>query len=179
MTGSAFEAANQQPVSTIEMFNVGLKMRERLEEAWSNETAFQGIDIGPDEPASRGQCGVSSLWGSRELCRMGYDAKFVEGEVVLGDKPLGGFCWIEVAGIIIDLTSDQYGHSSGSLVYVGGSGEEDTPARYIKQAEWDPFAIPHRKLAQRYTILEHNLGHAASRPRRRCLALLGRISQAL
>ena len=155
-------------VSMHEIFDCAFATRRLLEEAWSDETAFQGIELTPGDVASRGQCGVSSLWICRQLSEQGLDAMYVEGgmpvnswadehvwaEVIVGGRP-----------IIIDLASDQYSNPLGSRVHVGEYSDE-TFGRYEPSERFDPNNIPRKKLLARYAILESNISNLPRRKRR-------------
>jgi hypothetical protein len=119
----------QLPVLTasdwIELF---LDYRKRLENAWSLETIHPSY-LGEKTagPASRGQCGVSSVWLARELHRnFEVDATYCYGDLIFRDswsKPVNHHCWIEIgdehdpARMVIDLTCDQADSLSDPVLY--------------------------------------------------------------
>lgn len=162
---------------SAELFSYAVGARSRLEAVWDGTTALQGLEVKPNDPISRGQCGVASLWIARELADYGCDAVFVEGAILLdlaGVTVPDQHCWVEVglpgdeAKRIVDVTADQYGTLDGSIVFVGISASEDSPQCYVRDSEHvhDPYDIPHRKLLARYTILEARM-RATGRMRRR------------
>lgn len=100
----------------IALFQHALDVREMLERAWTNETAYQGIILQPDDPKSRGQCGVSSVLLSRYLLGMGYKTKFTEGLIYVANGEGDEHVWVEVQNedeepLVVDITSDQYNSS--------------------------------------------------------------------
>jgi hypothetical protein len=153
---------------TPTLFNVAVAAREMLEHAWSPDTAYQGIVLQPEDPASRGQCGVSALWLSRYLQGHDIEAYFTEGIIRL-DGLSDEHVWVEArksgkSNQIIDLTSDQYGTVNRALVHVGeydsGPG---TIGSYEPLQYFSPDQVPRRKLLARFAILEANI---AKLPRR-------------
>lgn len=152
------------------LFNEALAARVMLERAWSPETAYQGITLSPEDVASRGQCGVTSLWFARYLQRRGVEAYFTEGIIHL-DGLNDEDVWVEarregVAAMILDLTSDQYRTTNGTSVHVGvynsgpGTIGAYEPLQYFK-----PDEVPRKKLLARYAILEKNVARLPRRHR--------------
>ncbi|GAA1514852.1 hypothetical protein [Kribbella lupini] len=92
--------------------------RERLLEAWDEDTIYRGPLDAPLENArpSRGQCGVSSAWLIEQLLDRvdGSKLAYCYGQVSLGSTQLlTSHCWVEVVGDsydqrwVIDFTADQ------------------------------------------------------------------------
>ncbi len=144
------------------LFEAAIQARNLLEKAWSPETAFQGIDLAPDDPPSRGQCGVSALWLARHLCKQGVDAHFTEGKIYL-DGLEDEYVWVEArrAGtqpLVVDLTSDQYQTPNRTTVHVGNyNSGPGTIGRYEPAHYFSPLEVPRRKLLARFAILEENI----------------------
>ncbi|WP_134117231.1 hypothetical protein [Kribbella kalugense] len=94
--------------------------RSVLLEAWSPETVYPGTDAMQltDQPASKGQCGVSSAWLLPRLSWLRrFRATYCVGYVVFEGRDSGSdvlHCWIEIGGtrsgrrLVIDLTCDQF-----------------------------------------------------------------------
>lgn len=152
--------AEQWPIA---LFDTALQARGLLESAWSAETAFQGIELQPHDMASRGQCGVSSLWLARHLWNQGVDAYFTEGKIHL-DELQEDFVWVEVRrpgllSLVADLASDQFQTPNRTAVHIGtyncGPG---TIGCYEPLTHFAPYEIPRRKLLARFAILEKNIG---------------------
>jgi len=150
------------------LFDTAMAARDMLEHAWSPETAFQGIELQPSDPPSRGQCGVTALWLSRHLWQHGAQAYFTEGIMHL-DGLDEAYVWVEARQNganpqVIDLTSDQFGTINGTRVHVGeydsGPG---TIGSYEPRQYFRPDEVPRRKLLARFAILEANI---ARLPRR-------------
>ena len=144
------------------IFDEAVRARQLLERAWSKETAYQGITLMSDDPVSRGQCGVSSMWLARQLLSIGYDARFAEGTLYTGDA-VEECVWVHVNQLegsaqVVDITSDQFQTVHGSRVHVGeydsGPGAIGS---YVLQADFHPYKIPRKKLLHRYDILQGNL----------------------
>lgn len=140
-------------ISPQELFPFAIDFRATLEQkGWDAQTAFQGLVLTPKDAPSRGQCGVSSVYVARSLFEIGYrDTVFVDGYY---NKPSQSepHCWVQVGGIIVDVTSDQF-DDTGSFVFVGHSPSR----RYTADTTSPPFEIPHKKLMVRYNQLEANL----------------------
>jgi len=94
-----------------------LEYRLRLEDAWSAETIHPGYTAGDGpSPASRGQCGVTSVWLALELySKHAIDATYCYGTLTLEGvrSNVDHHCWLEIgertdpARMVIDLTCDQ------------------------------------------------------------------------
>jgi hypothetical protein len=96
-------------------------LRSELEHAWDSLTRYHRVTVEPNDPISKGQCGVTSAYIARELSRQGHDVLFCEGDVLFPApvKPIRNHCWVtvprfrsgakEVENLIIDLTADQSG----------------------------------------------------------------------
>jgi hypothetical protein len=153
------------------LFRHALATRDMMERAWDDRTAYQGIVLQPDDPISRGQCGVTSTWFSRYLVRQGVDARFTEGTIELTNGR-DEHVWVEVHDIadeplVVDLTSDQYRSVLGTSVHVGHYGS-DVIGHYQPKEHFDPFHLPQKKMMARFAILEANI---ARLPRRQRVAL--------
>lgn len=147
------------------LFDRALAARALLEtKGWTRETAYQGIEIYPDDPISRGQCGVSSVWLARALHEVGFDAVFTEGKIYVADHVNGSeHVWVEVRNVgdeplVVDITSDQYKSPLGSPVHVGVyMDDSEIIGRYTPESYCDPYEVPRKKLMGRYAILEANI----------------------
>lgn len=167
MSENLSQLADDQWLSAVA--NVAIAARPLLETyGWSPETAFQGITVTEEDVASRGQCGVSSLWVARHLRDKGAEAYFTEGRIQV-DQLNEPFVWVEVRRpdgppIVVDVTSDQYQSTNGALVHVGryNSGQ-GTIGHYDPEQWFDPYNMPHRKLLGRFAILEANMARPAWR----------------
>ncbi len=144
------------------IFDTALHARNLLEKTWSPETAFQGIELQPDDVVSRGQCGVSALWLARHLYQQGIDAHFTEGIIKL-DNLKDEQVWVEVRRpdmqpLIVDITSDQYQTPNRTAVHVGNyASGPGTIGHYEPLQYFSPFEVPRRKLLARFAILEQNI----------------------
>ena len=151
-----------------QLVEVALHARFMLERVWDDETAYQGITLMPNDVASRGQCGVSSLWLARYLDRHGATVNFAEGTLHL-DGETYGHVWTEArrSGIgaqVLDLASDQYQSLNGNRIHIGMYGQHgDSVGLYDNQTLFHPNAVPRRKLLARYALLEQKI---AKLPRR-------------
>ncbi|HSX00550.1 MAG TPA: hypothetical protein VLH38_05955 [Patescibacteria group bacterium] len=163
--------------SMHEIFAIALEERQRLERAWSHETAHHSVVHQDGEPISRGQCGVSSVWLTRQLLERGYQARVAEGTIETDDLH-EGFVWVQVERshtepLVVDITSDQFGSLHGNRVHVGQySSGPGTIGSYVLSELFDPYANTHRKLMRRYALLEQNV-RATHSP------LVGRIGRIL
>lgn len=152
------------------LFRHALAARTMLEKVWDDKTAFQGIELQPEDTPSRGQCGVSSVWFSRHLAKQGVEAYLTEGYMAINDFT-DEHVWVEVRGLgpepyVTDLTSDQYRTIHGTTVHVGQYGDE-LVCNYRPQEYFDPFTIPHKKLMARYALLESKIAQLPRRHRLR------------
>lgn len=95
------------------------KYREVLASNWSDDTIYPSFRAtkGPDQPASHGQCGVTSAWVLRKLSRAWPQAQYCVGDVLFGEgeRDVAEFhCWVEIGHassterLVIDLTCDQF-----------------------------------------------------------------------
>jgi hypothetical protein len=130
-----------------------------LERAWDEDTAYQGIELADDDPVSRGQCGVSSLWFARYLANLGIAAQYVEGSIRYADfdDPVE-MVWVEVraGGKVkrVDLTNNQYPSLYRSGWSIDDVTHDGTTVSYLESERHSPDNIPHRRLLGRYAILE-------------------------
>jgi hypothetical protein len=97
------------------------RLREELEQAWNNLTRYHRTAYSPDDPISKGQCGVTSAYIARELQKQGQEVLFCEGDVSFPGnvQPIKNHCWVklpsfgpanrQIRDVIIDLTADQSG----------------------------------------------------------------------
>ena len=139
-------------------------VRQVLELAWNSETAYQGIELQPNDAPSRGQCGVSSVFLSRVLSSHGFNAYFTEGIIGL-DNLDEEHVWVEVQDarqdgkpLVVDITNDQYQSTNGALVDIGVYGEGiGTIGSYLPLERFSPTDIPRKKLMARYALLERNV----------------------
>lgn len=143
--------------------------RKVLERAWDSDTMYQGIVPSLDDPASRGQCGVSSVWLSRRLSDLGVNTLFTEGRIHLGDMT-AEHVWVEVRDVsdeplIADIASDQYQNLLGAKIHVGRYGH-DTGISYEPLTHFEPYDIPRKKLMARYALLEANINNLPRRHRK-------------
>lgn len=151
-----------------QLFEVALHARFMLERVWDEETAYQGIELTPNNVPSRGQCGVSSLWLARYLNRHAVNAFFVEGTLQL-DGQAREQVWVEarrarMSAQIIDLASDQYQTRDNTRVHVGMYGQYyDSIGVYDSEDIFHPHDVPRMKLLARYALLEQKI---AKLPRR-------------
>ena len=94
------------------------RYRKLLEAAWSRTTIHSSyLANQPVGPASRGQCGVSSVWLIQELRRnFKVEATYCYGDLIFttgSSAPVSHHCWVEIGPendpnrIIIDLTFDE------------------------------------------------------------------------
>ena len=93
--------------------------RKLLEEAWSTRTIHPSYltDHASPQPRSRGQCGVSSVWLTKELRRSySTEATYCFGDLIFTNgeaEPVQHHCWVEIGAdddpqrVVIDLTFDQ------------------------------------------------------------------------
>ena len=137
--------------------------RRLLEYAWNEQTAFQGIVLQPDDPPSRGQCGVSSLWFARQLQQRGVEASFVDGTIHILSGKSDDHCWVQVdyplaEPTVIDLTSDQYPspHKAPWSISAYDALHGDI-GKYTPEQIYKPNEIPHRKLLAREALLLDNI----------------------
>lgn len=153
------------------LFEHALAARAMLERAWSDETAYQNIALQPGDPTSRGQCGVSSVWLSRYLLDLGFNAKFTEGLIYVASSTGNEHVWVEVQDelderLVVDIASDQYQSPLGTAVHVGTYADTtETIGRYAPEQYFDPTNIPRKKLMGRYAILESNIANLPRRHR--------------
>lgn len=96
------------------------KDREVLASHWTDATIYPSFKATrtPDQPASHGQCGVSSAWVLRRLGRPWRSAAYYcVGDVLFseGEPDVAKFhCWVEIGDesstkrLVIDLTCDQF-----------------------------------------------------------------------
>lgn len=147
----------------------GIAARALLEQAWSPETAYQGITLGAEDVAARGQCGVTSLWFANYLERQGEEAYFVDGTIEI-DGYVGEHVWAEAVrpaagACMIDLTSNQYRTVHGTSVAVTQYGDFNGNGVYTPKQRFKPADVPHGKLRHRYAILEANIAGLSRRQR--------------
>lgn len=152
------------------LFRHALAARTMLEKAWDDQTAYQGIELTPQDVPSRGQCGVSAVWLGRHLVNQGVDAYFTEGAMNLNGRA-DEHVWLEVRNIgtepqVVDITSDQYRTIHGTSVHVGAYTDEHIGG-YYPRAYFSPFDLPHKKLMARYALLELNISRLPRRHRLR------------
>lgn len=154
------------------LFEYALATREFLEQhAWSNETAYQDIVLSSHDTASRGQCGVSSLWLARSLAKQGFNSMFTEGKIHIPNNKGNDHVWVEVRDaieepLVIDITSDQYQTVWGSPVHVGVYAEyNEVVGRYTPEQYFQPDNIPRKKLLGRYALLEAEIDRLPRRHR--------------
>lgn len=162
--------------SVHEIFAIALEERQRLERAWSPATAHHSITHHSDQPISRGQCGVSSVWLTRRLLERGYQAQVAEGTIETDDLH-EGFVWVQLERanadpLVVDITSDQFGSLHGVRVHVGryDSGPGSIGS-YVLFELFDPYANVHRKLMRRHALLEQRI--------RASTTLVGKIGQVI
>jgi hypothetical protein len=104
-----------------------LAYRKVLQEAWSFRTVHPSyLGDRTTGPASRGQCGVSSVWLARELRRrFSVEATYCYGDLLFHNnvaKPVTHHCWIEIGEdsnskrMVIDLTCDQAESLNGPVL---------------------------------------------------------------
>jgi len=139
----------------------GIAARVVLEQAWSPETAYQGITLQAEDVVARGQCGVTSLWFANYLERQGEEAYFVDGTIEI-DGYVGEHVWAEtvrptVGTRMIDLTSGQYKTTHGTPVVVAQYGDFPGNGVYTPKQRFAPSEVPHGKLRRRYALLEENI----------------------
>jgi hypothetical protein len=153
------------PQRSGELFRHGLAARSLLERAWDSSTAYQGITLQLDDPASRGQCGVSSLWLAQYLEAQGLNALFTEGAIHLRDNAGDDHVWVEVQDIaseplVLDITSDQYGSVLGTPVHLGTySDSTETIGHYTVVDQFRPHEVPRKKLLARFALLQERITH--------------------
>jgi hypothetical protein len=97
--------------------------RKQVEQAWSKATAhprFEGSDGNPV-----GQCGVTSAWLQKRLAEdHGIETTYCCGPVYLNHRVVtADHCWLELGGLVIDLTA-------GQMV-----GVSDLPVLYAAHSE--------------------------------------------
>jgi len=148
------------------VFRHALAARAMLEKVWDNQTAYQGIELTPEDALSRGQCGVSAVWLGRHLVAQGVEAYLTEGLMAINGNT-DEHVWVEARNIapepyIIDITSDQYRTIHGSAVHVGMYGDE-LVSDYRPQEYFEPFSVPHKKLMARYALMESKIARLARR----------------
>jgi hypothetical protein len=162
---SELDAASAIPdLSMNAIFHHAMAARAALERVWDDQTAFHGVlPLGPEEPDSRGQCGVSSVWLARYLSGIGFQAMVAEGVVVLGNDREEDFVWVRARGsdgeYDADITSDQFRTLFGSKVHVGQAdrGAAGDPVIYRAEILHDSYDVPRRKLMARYNYLENRV----------------------
>ncbi|WBQ02297.1 hypothetical protein [Kribbella sp. CA-293567] len=157
--------------------------RQRLEDAWSDDTLHESFRTPPGEsaPGSRGQCGVSSAW----LASVLIDRNIQGVTYCYGDVFTTGFrkkvalalhCWIEIeitqAGhrLIVDLTGDQSEILRDHQVLYGW--HKQLPAKnrvkYVAQKRLTPEELKQDPVQRRLALLLDNLSNKsdAARPQR-------------
>lgn len=142
------------------VFRQAANARTMLERVWDDTTAHHSVvPVGANQPVSRGQCGVSSVWLARYLSGQGYQAFVAEGVATFGRQQDEGYVWVELEDpdpnrpMVVDIASDQFMTLFGTSVHVGFNGD-DLPVTYTKEQTFSPFDVPRRKLMARYAILE-------------------------
>jgi hypothetical protein len=146
------------------------QLRQDLERAWDRVTRYHRTHVGPDDPMSKGQCGVSSAYLASILTSRGYTVLFCEGDVYFPDgiEPITNHCWVklphflagnkEVTNLIIDLTADQ---SGGPEAVICETEELLTSRgiRYVVRHEVEPQTVQKGHLSERLHILSERLNH--------------------
>ena len=82
--------------------------RARVSKAWSPATAHPGFAGADQSPV--GQCGVTSAWLQKQLAGDHRLRAWLQNGVVRVHGELFiNHCWLEVDGVVVDLTADQFG----------------------------------------------------------------------
>lgn len=90
------------------MIEILTAYRREIEPAWSEGTGHPAYEA--RSGSSDGQCGVTSAWLRERLeADHGLHADFRCGYVVAYGEEHLGHCWLELDGVVIDLTGDQFG----------------------------------------------------------------------
>jgi hypothetical protein len=98
------------------------KVRNELEHAWDELTRYHRTDFSANDPISKGQCGVTSVYIAKIFNK--YDVRFCEGDAIFSDRSNSIFnhCWVKIIkfcdgmeNLIIDLTADQSGHNESVI----------------------------------------------------------------
>jgi len=156
------------PMSSQPLSDVLDVLRADLEQAWNRLTRYHRVTVTPDDPVSKGQCGVTSAYIARELSRQGHEVLFCEGDVYFPDgvQPIRNHCWVkiprfahaerEIRDLIIDLTADQSGFVEPVIC------EDDQSLRvrgviYEQAREVEPKAVDAGHLSERLNTLQKRI----------------------
>jgi hypothetical protein len=143
-------------------------LRAELEKAWDNITRYHRISYEPNDPISKGQCGVTSAYLAQKFQENGYNVLFCEGNVRFPDEtpPIINHCWIkipkfndnnpEIVELIIDLTADQSGYTE-SVICDTNHNLLSKGIVYEQLREVEPKAVEAGHLSSRLNSLQKRL----------------------
>lgn len=80
--------------------------RRAVEKGWSPDTSAYPWRVGC---GPRGQCGVTAAWLQEQLMDREIQSWFHQGAVDVGDVTYLDHCWLEIDGVVVDITGDQFG----------------------------------------------------------------------
>ena len=144
------------------------KFRSELEEAWDEETRYQGASYSSSDPISKGQCGVTSAYLAQQYSKEGRKVYYCEGKVRFPNDSLSidHHCWLRIPelndgdtkliNLIIDLTADQNGFSE-AIVFDTNDNLMERGIFYESISERPLSEVPKQRLINRIKILEERL----------------------
>jgi hypothetical protein len=148
-------------------------LRRDLELAWNRLTRYHRTTFEPNDPISKGQCGVTSAYIARELQHQGHAVLFCEGDVVFPGEvqPIRNHCWVKIShfeqggkkfqDLIIDLTADQSGFEESVICEVDAS-LKSRGISYLQVREVEPRAVDEGHLLARLDTLQQRISSLAS-----------------
>jgi hypothetical protein len=157
---------DQRAVSDLNL----LPIRQDLERAWDGRTRYAKAVYGPDDPASKGQCGVSSAYLADRLETAGYEVVFCEGDAFfeVEDTSVGTIdhhCWLLLpAGegnskkgitrdVIVDITADQAPGHQTAIIHETEAALRERGIFYVARKSRPGTEVDNAGLVNRLDIL--------------------------
>jgi len=136
--------------------------RAQVQQAWSPETAHEGFEGKPGDPA--GQCGVTSAWLQRRLREdHGIEALYCVGTVYIGFPwrvASPHHCWLEIdpGRVVIDLTAGQVEFASAAqLLYARYRELIQGGIDYHPHCRWSAASVLADPVQARLALLQEAL----------------------